>query len=239
MNLNPEVERASYLHLHINHAAAVPTTARTERPFVTISREAGAGGSSLAKLLAMRLNEAMPDAPSWSIYDGNLLESMLEASHLPPELARFLPEDRPSEIESMIGEIVGLHPNLWDLRRKTNDAMRHFARSGHVILVGRGSVFATRDLPGGLHVRLVAPFEARAQRMAALLRTDVDTAAARNLEQDRARQRYVRDVFGADVTDPLAYHLLINTGVTPLPEAGALIAQQVRARCFAPEVVAG
>ena len=44
------------------------------------------------------------------------------------------------------------------------NGVRALAEVGRVIIVGRGGVFITRDLPGGIHVRLVAPREWRVRR---------------------------------------------------------------------------
>lgn len=44
---------------------------RTPLPFITISRQAGAGGRSLAQRLVERLNELEPDDRPWSAWERN------------------------------------------------------------------------------------------------------------------------------------------------------------------------
>ena len=120
MNTTPSlVNAASYLNLQITRPHHENTPSRP-RPFITISREAGAGATTLAKRLLPALNETLSlGEQPWKIYDGNLVEAMLCERHYPSYLSRYLPEDSTSEIDASIGEILGLHPNLWELIQKT------------------------------------------------------------------------------------------------------------------------
>jgi cytidylate kinase len=206
----------------------------TPGPFVTISREAGTGGASLAKLVARKLNPEISSDVFWHIYEANLTIKMLRANQLPTRIARFLPEDRVPELQSAIGEMVGLHPSLWDLVQKTNETMRQLAGEGRTILVGRGANFATVNLPHGVHVRLVAPASHRAKYLAQLYGISEEAAFGHNARCDAARRRYVSANFNADVSDPMAYDLVINMAKVSLPEAAELVAAHVRARTIAP-----
>lgn len=206
--------------------ATKPATA----PFVTLSREAGSGGASLARLLARRLDRETPGTASWTVFDDNLTPQMLKEHGLPTRFARFLPEDRVSEISASIGELVGLHPSLYDLVQKTNRTMRDLAARGHAVLVGRGANFATKDLPHALHVRLVASVEHRARYLARLYNLSESDARVYNAKCDAARRRYVKAYFDADVAAPGAYDLVINTSRVSLEEAARLICASLRTR---------
>lgn len=199
---------AAYLAVHLTRAEA-PGAVQAVGPFVTISRETGTGGSELARAVLGRLR-CPPAKEPWAIYSGNLIEEMLRAHNLPRYLDRFLPEDRISFLEASVGELVGLHPDLWDLVAKTNELMRRLARAGGAILLGRGANFATADVPRGVHVRLVASAEYRAARTAHALSMSPEAALAHNALRDAARRRYVRTTFGKDISDPVHYHLLLN-----------------------------
>ena len=193
---------ASYLNIHLTHAGP-GVHAHPLGPFVTLSRESGLGGTAFAGMLAPRLPPGN-DHP-WSVYSSNLIDEMLCTNRLPAHLARFLPEDRVSEFNATIGEVVGLHPNLWMLVSKTNEMIRRIARGGHAILLGRGANFATADLPGGVHVRLVA----------------------REAHRDAARRRYVKANFSANIADPTAYDYVINLERVPLEAAVEIIVDAV------------
>lgn len=199
--------------------------------FVTISRESGAGASSLARLVADKLNCALePGQTLWRVYDGNLVESMLHDLHYPPNLARFLPEDSISEIDSSIGELVGLHPNLWELVQHTNCLMRQLAGQGRCILIGRGANFATAGVPHGLHLRLVGDAGDRALHMARHRNQSTALAREMNAKADAARRRYVSVNFNRDIDDPTAYDLVVNTSTVPLAETAELLVDLIAAR---------
>jgi cytidylate kinase len=227
MHILPVFEKAeAYLNIHAGHTGPGGVV-KAPGPFVTVSRESGAGGSAVAHALAERL-DASAEHP-WAIYSANLIADMLSNAGLPARLARFLPEDRMSEIEATIGEIVGLHPNLWSLIDLTNALIRRLARDGHAIFLGRGANFATTGIARGVHVRLVAPEMIRADRTARFLSVAVETARAYNSRRDAARFRYVRAMFGGDVGNPSEYDLVLNTASVPAGTAADIIAGFVRA----------
>lgn len=198
-------------------------------PFITISRECCAGGSSLAKLLADELNQGETPGAGWRIFGGNLISQMLQNHHLSETLARFLPEDKVPEMNATIGEFVGLHPNLWDLLQKANATMRELAQGGQVILIGRGANFVTAGITGGTHVRLVAPPKDRARYYAQRYAVPESVALMHNAKCDAARRRYVSANLNANIQDPAAYDLVINTAHVPLAEAAHMVASHIRA----------
>jgi cytidylate kinase len=57
----------------------------------------------------------------------------------------------------------------------------------------------------------------------------VDQATTHNAKCDAARRRYVSTHFSADVADPSAYDLVINTAHVPLEEAAEMIMAHLRA----------
>ena len=235
----PVIEKArAYLNIQLSRPAGL-SGVHAARPsqFITISRECGSGGSSLAQLLAGHLNRVQPATdtqPPWTVFDQEVVQHMLTAQDLSPTLARFLPEDRLPELTASVGEIIGLHPNLWDLVQRTNRFLHELGQGGRVILVGRGANFATRDVPGGIHVRMTAPPDHRDRHMARVMQCSQREASAHNRRIDGERRSYVRSVFDADVADALAYDLVINTARVGLDQAVTLIASLVRLRAPAP-----
>lgn len=197
-------------------------------PFVTIARQSGSGGTALARALARTLNGRAAAGVFWQVSEGNLTEKMLRANNLPARLGRFLPEDHVSEINASMGELVGLHPSLWDLIQKTNETIVELAKVGHAIVVGRGANFAARQMPLGLHVRLVAPAAFRAASIARLFNLSEKQAYAYNAKRDAERRHYVKHTFSADLEDPENYDLVINTERTPVLVAAAMIAERLK-----------
>jgi hypothetical protein len=224
--------------LSILHAQIKPAAHRTAghpggtiSPFITVSRETCAGATTLGKHLLPLLNEQLGDEHrSWMFLDKNLINQALTLHHLPEQLAAYLPEDRISEIKGLIGEMVGLHPPLWELEQQVAEAILKFAKLGHVILAGRAAHLITRDLPGGLHIRLVASLESRIQRAQTTYQWDRTQAEAFIHENDRARQRHVRTNFEQESGDPHTYDLVINTDRIPPDLAARLVLEALRER---------
>ena len=229
MNASLTLERTEGYFSAEWHESRTPWV-KSPAPFITLSRESCAGGSRLAQLIAEKFNARTSPAAGWSLFGGNIINQMLQANHLPAELARFLPEDKVPEVNATIGEMVGLHPSLWELVQKANATMQRLARGGHVILVGRGANFATAGIPGGFHVRLVAPVADRARYYAQRFGVSETEALLLNAKCDAARRRYVAAHFNTAIENPSSYDLVINTAHVPLEEAVELVAAHVHAQ---------
>jgi cytidylate kinase len=199
-----------------------------ERPMVTISRQTGSGARTTAGHLASYLNEHLPPAHcSWTVFDRNLVEKVLEDHHLPNHLARFMTEEKTSEIDHAVREMLGGQPSLWDLVHYTAETILRLAHLGNVILVGRGAVVITRGLSNAFHVRLVASLEKRILRTRENYSLTQHEATEFVRKEDHQRERYLQKVFGKEIEDPLLYHLTINTDLVPCEEAAGMIGQAV------------
>lgn len=228
----------------LNTADLQPPTSLSSpvRPFLTISREACAGATTLGRHLLPLLDEHLGhEDRSWMFLDKDLLTHALTTNHLPEHLAAYLPEDRRDEIKGMIGEIVGLHPPLWELEQRVSEAILQVAQLGRVIFAGRGSHLVTRGLPGAFHLRLVAPFPTRVRRMREIQGCDEATAGRILAATDDARRRYVRANFEQEIDDPHTYDLVINTGRIRTETAAQLVIRAMAERFVAAEspLVAG
>ena len=102
------------------------------------------------------------------------------------------------------------------------------AADGAVIL-GRAAALVIGERPGALHVRLDGPEAARAAqavRIGAAEEKDVERTLR---DADRARDAYVKKLYGVDPADPRHYHLVIDSTALPLDECAGLIALAARA----------
>ena len=202
------------------------------RPVITVSRQAGSGGHTVAEHLIKLLQDPGSEASSsWAIFDRNLVERVLLDHNLPHNLARFMPEDRISEISDTMDELFGLHPPSWTLVRKTADTILHLAELGNVILIGRGANVITAKFDYAFHVRLVGSLERRVKRMQETQNLNAKRALDLVQREDLGRKRYLKKYFNKDIEDPLLYHLVINTDLVPCREAARMIAQAVASRC--------
>lgn len=204
--------------------------AGSTRPAITISRQTGAGGHAIAVRLAECLQALSPKgSPPWTVFDRNLIEQVLKDHQLPERLAEHLPEDTASQLEDILDDLLGLRPDSWTLVHETAETILRLALLGHVILIGRAAAVVTARLPHVLHVRLVAPFEQRVERVRLdrkITRKEAEEVVRR---EDRGRARYWKRYYGADIDDPLLYHLVLNTGRLSCETAVGVIIQALRA----------
>ena len=199
------------------------------RPVITISRQTGSGGHAVAERLAEYLQAQAPDDEHrWTVFDRNLVERVLSEHALPSRLARFMPEDRVTEMSDTIDELFGLHPPSSTLVRQTSETILHLADIGHVILLGRAANVITRKLNYVFHVRLVGSLARRIRRIQEV--NQLSAVAARDLvnREDVGRRRYLRKYFNEDIDNPLLYHLVLNTDFISYEEAARIIGEAVK-----------
>jgi cytidylate kinase len=94
--------------------------------------------------------------------------------------------------------------------------------------VGRGANLITEKMPNVFHVRLISSLPERMARVQQQEHLDPEAAARFIANGDRGRERFGKTHFHAQVQDDLLYHLVINTGRIPLPDAARLIADGAR-----------
>lgn len=201
---------------------------------VTISRQTGSGGYELAEKLAGYLQMQAPaESPPWVIFDRNLVEKVLADHHLPVRLAKFMTEDRVSQVSDTMDELFGLHPPCWTLVRQTSETILRLAQLGRVILLGRGANVVTGKLPEVFHVRLVGSLEQRVKRLRETRGLDHREAVRFADREDLARRRYLKQFFDKDIEDPQLYHLVINTDRIDCAEAARIIALMIAPKALA------
>lgn len=195
-------------------------------PAVTISRQAGCGALLVAEKLAKLLQPHSPKgAPPWTVFDRNLMDKVLEDHHLPARLAKFLPEDRVSQLQDIMDDLFGFRPASGTVVQHTSETILHLAEMGRVILIGRGATVITAKLPNVFHVRLVAPLEKRIEHAHEFYNLTKKAARDFILREDGGRKRYLSKYFNARIDDPLLYHLIINTGLVSYDDAARMIAE--------------
>ena len=217
----------SFISCQINPQTRTYRPHAKPRPAVTLSRQTGAGAMAVADKLAEFLQARDPASCGWTIFNKNLIEKVLEEHHQSKDLAKFMPEDRVSAIEAAMEELLGLHPSTWTILQQTTETILHLAEIGNVILVGRGANVITRQMKNVFHVRLVAPLEQRVEAVMKKSQQSREAALETVKKEDRARERYLKDYFKADVNDCMLYDLVVNTAHLSHTEAAHIIGEAV------------
>jgi Cytidylate kinase len=227
MNIQPRFEKyLSFIYCQLHPSDdSVPARPRQWQA-VTISRQAGSGAHAVAEILAGCLKaRRIPNDKPWTVFDRNLVETVLDDYQLPSRLAKFMPEDRISEIDDAIEELCGLHPASFSLVDKTATTILRLTELGNVILLGRGANIITSRLDNVFNVRLVGSVERRANYLEKIRQIDHKTALKLIAREDLGRIRYLKKYYHADIDDPLLYHLIINTDLIGYQQAATLIVE--------------
>jgi hypothetical protein len=67
-------------------------------PYVTVSREKGAGGNAVAKLVGKRLG--------WQVFDNEIVDEIAKKAHIRRQLIESLDERDQATIQDMIGQLL-------------------------------------------------------------------------------------------------------------------------------------
>lgn len=196
---------------------------------ITISRELGSDGDRIADLLCESLGYCRVDkAMLTQIAEeaGVDMEAVLEMERGVTRRARLVS----GEMTSLYRKQASAFERRGALDEKTyaqvlQETMERFAQEGNAVIVGRGGQMVLRDWPGALHVRLFAPMEVRAQRIAAREQISKVEATRRIEQSDEQKRQYIRQMHNnADWRNIKYYHLLIDTGRISAEVAANIIA---------------
>jgi cytidylate kinase len=182
---------------------------------VTISATYGAAGSLIAPRLADRLGVPFVDrfvsvalahevaTSGEGLHDTE--RSAAPTSKLLLYLARL-----PSVLGTPVPDLETLDREE-KLRRESDEMLNKLESTTGAVVLGRAAAVVLADRPAVLHVRLDGPAERRRARAMAIEGIEEATARDRQGETDRARDLYVRRLYGRDAADVTLYHLLIDS----------------------------
>ena len=135
--------------------------------YITVSRQLGSLGSEIARQLCQGF--------AWPCLDKESLEEAFRQYGLPRESVERFDEKK---------------PGFWDLFKTDKARYLHymkkaifeFALQGSGIILGRGGQILLADLPGVLHVRVIAPWAVRKERI--MKRFECDEQHAEKILRD-------------------------------------------------------
>jgi cytidylate kinase len=210
---------------------------------VTLSRQLGSGGDEIAarvcELLAYRYfdKQLMIEAAADAGLRENEVVDFCEDKYIVKDFLSRVFRDKPRTVKHLLireeehGPIEPLSARTLN-EAECVDLVRYTVVSayqqGGIVIMGRGGQAILRDKPGALHVRVVAPYDLRIQRLRSRGMSGISQIKAYIAQQDRASAEYLHRFFGIQWDDPTNYHLVINTGLTALDTAARIIADAVR-----------
>ena len=216
---------------------------------ITISRQYASYGNDIA--------EKICESTGYYLFDKSIIdEAAVEVGLSDAEIVDFSEENY--KIKGFFDRLFGPQLHIWKEledgeRTKTQvdlseenalllvrRAVENAHRRGDTVIVGRGGQVILQGFPGVLHVRVETPIEDRIQRVREYpqiaSRSFVGPLEARRAaldlieESDDASADYLKRFHGVNWSDPMLYHILINTGKLTVDQAASFIieaAQQI------------
>jgi len=223
-----------YLSAHAKQMRAHDgTTEPTVRPFVTISRQAGAGGHALAESLVevFSRQEEVELFGGWQIFDRKLCEMVARNPIYSASMSSLIAEEYRTKPTDFFHQILRSTVDQDTLMNEVFRVVGAVASIGKCVILGRAGSEVTRSLRPGVAVRLVAPEDVRIQGVMDFygLKT-VKEGRAEAAKLDTARARLLMTHFGVDIDDPTLYDAVWNTGQVPVGVIAENIATILRFR---------
>ena len=187
------------------------TNGRCQVPgIVTISRQTGSRGSYFASRLAQKLDfQRMPR----EIIDLICAEPLYH-----DRIIELLDTECRSELDKAVSPFLkGLSLEPRDYFDRLFRSILSMSNLGGVVLVGRGGNFILGPARG-VHIRFIAP---KARRIENLVKYKnmVASEAERMIDKsDTERRQFIRELYDADIDDPIQYDLVINSSLIDVEE---------------------
>ena len=196
-------------------------------PVITISREYGCP----AKRLAARLSDMLTDKTivkgekkPWRWISKEIMYESAKELNLEPKSIKYVFD---YEQKSIIDDILSSHSQKYyksdrKIRSTVADVIRDFAEEGFAIIVGRGGVAITKDIPRSLHVHLEAPLEWRAIRASEKHGISIEEAKRCAVDIDKKRKEF-REYFEGKETDYTRFDITLNCMTLSIDEMARII----------------
>ena len=185
------------------------------RPVLTVSRQHGAGGGELVKLLARELG--------FDVFDREILHQIAESTHLSEQVVSSL-DDKARELltEWLSGMASHDYLSSVEYRYQLARVVGAIAHHGGAIILGRGAHLIL-GRGEALRIFVVAPLEAR---VATLMRREgiPEREARRQIQAVEAdRSAFLMKHFHAQLGDPAHFDLVVNTAQLGVERAAAAV----------------
>lgn len=202
----------------------VPTVVGPARrwPVVTLSREYGAHGAAVGRLLAERLG--------FDFWDKKLVQTIADDAGASQRVIETLDEQRKNAFADVLGSLLKSHGlSASEYFERLARVVQTISDHGAAVVLGRGANYLV-PADRALRVRVIAPFEVRVAGVMARGGLDEKGARAEVRLIDTERAAFVRQAYGRDVADPADYDVVLNAGSLDAPAAVEVMVAAYRAK---------
>ena len=190
---------------------------------ITISRQFGAGGKTLGKMVA--------DEFGYTFADSEIIKSVAEMANVSTNFVETVEKEAGGKFSRFISKMVSkplVERVLKDERGYIDEEIyldylvliiAQMADDGNVVMLGRGSQYILNDHPDAYHVLLIDEFENRVQFMVTNYDLSKSRAAQVVRAEDKRRKNLYQKLGKTDYDNPFLYHLVLNMSKVNLEQA--------------------
>ncbi len=194
---------------------------------ITISRQFGAGGRTLGKMIA--------DDLGYTFADNDIIQRIAEAARVSPHWVESVEKEAGTKLSKVINKMVSrslVDRVLKDERGYLDEQLyldyliviiAQVAEEGDIVILGRGSQYILSDHPDAYHILLVSDFESRVGFMEKNYDLSEKKAAQVVRNEDKRRINLYRKLGKENFDDPSLYHLTLNMSRLGMEKAKNLV----------------
>jgi len=200
-------------------------------PVVTISRQFGAGGRTLGRLVADQLG--------YDFVDEEIIQMVAKRARVSTNWVESIEKETGGRLSKYMTQLVprGFIDMLLDDQRGYIDEViyvdllhqiiNRLADDGNVVIIGRGSQYILRDRKDAFHVLLVAKKSDRVKFMETHYDLSPKEASTVVNRQDKRRVNLYRKFGKEDYDKPFLYHVVFNSSKQDLETAARIVKKLV------------
>ena len=194
---------------------------------ITISRQYGAGGLTLGRMIAQRLG--------YTFVDRDIISRLAKEARVSPRWVESFEKEAGSRMSRFISTMVSrkwIDRVLKDERGYLDEQsyldylvliIAQIADEGDSVIMGRGSQYILDDHPDALHVLLVDRLDHRVGFMMERHQMTERKASQVVTSEDKRRTALYGRLGKSDYDQPLLYHLVLNMGRIDMETACDLV----------------
>jgi len=198
---------------------------------VTISRQFGAGGITLGKMVAEKYGYVFADT--------EVIKMVAEMANVSTHFVETVEKEAGGKFSKFISRMVSkplVDRILKDERGYIDEEIyldylvliiAQMADDGNVVILGRGSQYILNDHPDACHILLIDEFENRVRFMQEHYDLSKNRAMQVVRGEDKRRKNLYQKLGKTDYDNPALYHLVLNMNKIGLEKALKLVCELV------------
>lgn len=200
---------------------------------LTISRQFGAGGITLGKMIADKLG--------YTFADTEIIQEIAKEANVSPQWVEAFEKEAGTKLSRVISSMVSqkwIDRILKDERGYLDEQIyldylvliiAKMADEDNVVIIGRGSQYILNDHPDAFHILLVDEFDNRVKFLVDRYNMTPKKATQVVTNEDKRRINLYSKLGKVDFDNPNLYHLVLNMSRIDLESAHNLVCQMMGA----------